>query len=240
MEQYSYITAALFLSASAALAFEPSPEGSTLTEAFPGSSYSPYAGRGIPDRPLWGDSHLHTSTSFDAGAFGNRLDARAAYRFAKGQEVQATTGFMARLSRPLDWLVVADHSDNMGLFDLIFAQDPSIMSDSEGNRIATMIANGGEEGVAAALELIDAYSRGDVVSPALAVEAGSKPFRSVWQRQIDAAEEAYEPGLFTSFIGYEWTSLIQGGNMHRVVMYRDGGERAGMIDPFTTEAPFGR
>ena len=239
MKNQIAFTAVLILCGTAAYAFEPSPEGSSLTDAFPGKSYSPYAQRGIPDRPLWGDSHLHTSTSFDAGAFGNRLDARAAYRFAKGQEVQATTGFMARLSRPLDWLVVADHSDNMGLFDLIFAQDPSIMSDPDGNRIATMVANGGEEGVAAALELIDAFSRGEEISPALAIEAGSKPFRSVWQRQIEAAEEAYEPGLFTSFIGYEWTSLIQGGNMHRVVMYRDGGEKAGMIDPFTTEAPFG-
>jgi len=150
------LTAALCFCSAAALAQEPPPEGSSLTEAYPGKSYSPYAQRGIPDRPLWGDSHLHTSTSFDAGAFGTRLDARAAYRFARGEEVRASTGFMARLSRPLDWLVVADHSDNMGLFDLIYAQDPSIMSDPEGNRIATMVANGGNEGVAAALELIDA------------------------------------------------------------------------------------
>ena len=239
MKSFLSMTTALGVLGAAAFAFEPTPDGSSLSKAFPGKSYSPYAQRGIPDRPLWGDTHLHTSTSFDAGAFGNRLDARDAYRFAKGQEVQATTGFMARLSRPLDWLVVADHSDNMGLFDMIYAQDPSIMSDPEGNRIATMVANGGEEGVAAALELIDAYSRGQVISPVLAVEAGSKPFRSVWQRQIEAAEEAYEPGLFTSFIGYEWTSLVQGGNMHRVVVYRDGGEKAGMMDPFTTEAPLG-
>ena len=233
------LTAALCFCSAAALAQEPPPEGSSLTKAYPGKSYSPYAQRGIPDRPLWGDSHLHTSTSFDAGAFGTRLDARAAYRFARGEEVRASTGFMARLSRPLDWLVVADHSDNMGLFDLIYAQDPSIMSDPEGNRIATMVANGGDEGVAAALELIDAYSRGEVISPALAIEAGSKSFRSVWQRQIDAAEEAYEPGRFTSFIGYEWTSLIQGANMHRVVVYRDGGAKAGMLDPFTTEGAAG-
>ena len=239
MRPLLYLTTAFCVAGATAFAFEPTPEGSSLSKAFPGKSYSPYAQRGIPDRPLWGDTHLHTSTSFDAGAFGNRLDARAAYRFAKGQEVQATTGFMARLSRPLDWLVVADHSDNMGLFDMIYAQDPLIMSDPEGNRIATMVANGGEDGVAAALELIDAYSRGQVISPVLAVEAGTKPFRSVWQRQIAAAEEAYEPGLFTSFIGYEWTSLIQGGNMHRVVIYRDGGEKAGMVDPFTTESPTG-
>ena len=227
------------LIAPTAFAFEPKPDASSLNKAFPGKSYSPYAERGFPSRPLWGDSHLHTSTSFDAGAFGNRLDARAAYRFAKGEQVTSTTGTPAKLSRPLDWLVVADHSDNMGLFDLIYSQDRSITSDPEGKRIATMVANGGNEGVAAALELVDAYSRGKVISPALQVEAGSKLFRSVWDRQVAAAEEAYEPGRFTSFIGYEWTSLIQGGNMHRVVIYRDGGERARMMDPFTTEAPFG-
>lgn len=239
MKHSILLSTAICLLGSAALAFEPTPDSESLKKAYPGKSYSPYAQRGIPDRPLWGDTHLHTSTSFDAGAFGTRLDARAAYRFAKGKEVQATTGFMARLSRPLDWMVIADHSDNMGLFDLIFAQDPSIMSDPEGNRIATMVANGGEEGVSAALELVDAYSRGETISPALAIKAGTKPFRSVWHRQIAAAEEAYEPGSFTSFIGYEWTSLIQGGNMHRVVIYRDGGEKAGMVDPFTTEAPVG-
>ena len=144
-----------------------------------------------------------------------------------------------RLSRPLDFLVVADHSDNMGLFDLIYAQDRAVTSDPEGRRIATMVANGGDEGVAAALELIDAFSRGEQISPALAVPAGSKLFRSVWDRQIAAAEAANEPGRFTAFIGYEWTSLIQGGNMHRVVMYRDGGDRAQMMDPFTTEPPVG-
>jgi hypothetical protein len=230
---------ASLLAATSAAAFEPSPDASSLEKAFPGKSYSPYAQRGFPDRPLWGDTHLHTSTSFDAGAFGNRLDARAAYRFAKGEEVEATTGFMARLSRPLDWLVVADHSDNMGLFDLIYAQDGSIMTDAEGRRIATMVAEGGSTAVEAALELIDAYSRGEALSSALAVVPGSKLFRSVWQRQISAAEAAYEPGRFTSFIGYEWTSLIQGGNMHRVVIYRDGGEKASMVDPFTTESPGG-
>ena len=225
--------------ASPAAAQEPPPDPKSLNKAFPGESYSPYAARNFPTFPLWGDTHLHTSTSFDAGAFGNRLDARAAYRFAKGEEVVATTGMPVRLSRPLDWLVVADHSDNMGLFDLIFAGDGSITSDPEGKRIYDMIRSGGEEAVAASLELIDAFSRGVAISPALAVEPGTKLFRSVWDRQIAAAEEAYEPGRFTSFIGYEWTSLIQGNNMHRVVIMRDGGDRARMMAPYTTQSPAG-
>ncbi|MHA3978940.1 DUF3604 domain-containing protein [Halovulum sp. GXIMD14794] len=227
------------LTAPSAWGFEPAPEASSLVKAFPGESYSPYAARGFADRPLWGDTHLHTSTSFDAGSFGNRLDAREAYRFAKGEEVEATTGFQARLSRPLDWLVVADHSDNMGLFDLIFAQDRSIMADPDGNRIASAIAEGGDAAVGATLELIDTFSRGEVISEALSVEPGTKAYRSVWQRQIAAAEEANDPGNFTAFIGYEWTSLVEGNNMHRVVIYRDGGELARQVDPATTTPPLG-
>jgi len=233
------LASALAAIASASHAFEPPPESSSLNKAFEGESYSPYAERSFPSRPLWGDTHLHTSTSFDAGAFGNRLDARAAYRFAKGQQVEATTGTKVRLSRPLDWLVVADHSDNMGLFDLIFAGDRSITSDPEGKRIYEMIKAGGDKAVAASLELIDNFSKGQAMSDALAVEPGTKVFRSVWDRQIAAAEEAYEPGQFTSFIGYEWTSLIKGNNMHRVVIYRDGGGRAGMMGPYTTMPPLG-
>lgn len=100
--------ASLLALPSVSLAFEPPPDSSSLNKAFEGESYSPYAARSFPNRPLWGDTHLHTCASFDAGAFGNRLDARAAYRFAKGEEVEATTGMKARLPRPLDWLVVAN------------------------------------------------------------------------------------------------------------------------------------
>lgn len=220
-------------------AFEPAPEGSSLNKAFPGHSYSPYAERGFPSKVFWGDTHLHTSTSFDAGAFGNRLDPRTAYRFAKGEQVTSSIGIAVRLSRPLDFLVVADHSDNMGLFDLIFAKDPSITSDAEGKRITEMIAAGGDTAVAASLELINAFAAGEQLSPALAVEPGTKLFRSVWDRQIDAAEQANEPGHFTAFIGYEWTSLINGNNMHRVVVYRDGGDRARLVSPATTVPPAG-
>jgi hypothetical protein len=144
-----------------------------------------------------------------------------------------------RLSRPLDFLVVADHSDNMGLFDLIFAGDRSITSDPEGKRIYELIQAGGDKAVQASLELIDSFSKGEKISDALNVVPGTKVFRSVWDRQIAAAEEANEPGRFTAFIGYEWTSLIQGNNMHRVVIYRDGGERARMMGPYTTLEPFG-
>src|SRR5262249_36610894 len=84
----------------------------TVEKAFK-KPYSPYAGRTYPTRPYFGDTHLHTSFSFDAGAFGCRLGPKEAYRFAKGEEVVASMGERVKLARPLDFLVVTDHSDNL-------------------------------------------------------------------------------------------------------------------------------
>ena len=76
--------------------------------------YSPYAGRNYPTRVLWGDTHLHTANSLDAAAFGNTLGPEPAYRFARGEEVVSSSGQPVRLSRPLDFLVVADHAEGLG------------------------------------------------------------------------------------------------------------------------------
>ena len=214
--------------------------GNRDAAAFERPSFSPYAGRNFPDDVYWGDTHLHTTLSFDAGSFGNRLGPEDAYRFARGEEITATGGFKVRLSRPLDFLVVADHSDNMGLFTRIFESHPDIMSDAEGRRIHDAIKAGGQTAVAATVELIDAFSRGVQISDALAVEPGSPAFTSTWERIVQAAEDYNDPGAFTAFIGYEWTSLVDGGdNLHRVVIYRDGAEVALRIEPYTTMAPLG-
>jgi hypothetical protein len=209
-------------------------------EAFEKPSYSPYAGRSFPDTVYWGDTHLHTTLSFDAGAFGNRLGPEEAYEFARGGEITATSGFKVRLSRPLDFLVVADHSDNMGLFTRIFESHPDIMSDADGRRIHDAIKAGGQEAVAASVELIDAFSRGTEISPALSVKPGSTAFTTTWERIVKAADAYNDPGRFTAFIGYEWTSLVNtGDNLHRVVIYRDDAALARRFEPYTTMAPLG-
>ncbi len=104
----------------------PTPE--TLSAAYTGKVYSPYAKRNFPERPFWGDSHLHTDLSMDAGLFGNRLSPREAYRFARGEEVVSSSGQAVRLSRPLDWLVVADHSDGMGMVGDIASGKPQLLA----------------------------------------------------------------------------------------------------------------
>ncbi|MGI9511938.1 MAG: DUF3604 domain-containing protein, partial [Anderseniella sp.] len=100
----------------------------TLSGAYTGKTYSPYAKRPFPERPLWGDNHLHTSLSFDAGAFGNRVGLRDTYRLARGEEITASSGQAVRLSRPLDWLAITDHSDGMGFTNDVLAALPTVTS----------------------------------------------------------------------------------------------------------------
>jgi hypothetical protein len=212
---------------------EASLSGAARTEP-----YSPYAQRTFPTMPLWGDTHLHTAISFDAGAFGARLLPPDAYRFAKGEEVISSTGQPVRLSRPLDFLVVADHSDNMGFFPNLQAGAPYVMASEKGRKWHEMIKAGGQEAVKAAVELIVAFSQ-DKFPKELASLPGTSVYRSSWDDTINAAEEANDPGHFTAFIGYEWTSLVKGNNLHRVVMYRDGGNRARLMEPYTMTPPLG-
>ncbi len=218
---------------------EPPPSHDVLQGAYPTQKqFSPYAGRNFPTRVLWGDTHLHTSYSFDAGAFGARLSPEDAYRFARGEELTSSTGLRVKLSRPLDFLVVADHSDNMGFFPKLLAGDPDYLADSTGRRWYDTILKGGQDAVKAALEMIDAFSTGKFPK-ALASLPGSRVYRSAWEETIKAADKFNDPGRFTAFIGYEWTSNTQGNNLHRVVVYRDGAEKAGRTEPYTTIRPSG-
>jgi Protein of unknown function (DUF3604) len=209
----------------------------TADKVFPPKRpYSPWAGRNFPTRPLFGDTHTHTSFSMDAGAFGARLDPSDAYRFAKGEEITASSGQLTKLSRPLDFLVVTDHSDNMGFFPQLLAGAPNMLADPTGRRWYDMINSG--KGADAAIEIIVTFSQG-TFPPALASLPGTPAYRSAWQETIKAAEEANDPGRFTAFIGYEWTSNTGGNNLHRNVIFRDGSERASLVEPFTVVKPLG-
>jgi hypothetical protein len=218
---------------------DPIPPANTLEDAFkPQQHFSPYAGREFPTQVYFGDTHLHTGMSMDAGAFGARLLPEDAYRFARGEELVSSTGLKVRLSRPLDFLVVADHSDNMGFFPRLFAGDPAMLADATGKRWYDMVQKGGQEGVKAALEVISSFSQ-DKFPPALASLPGSQAYRSAWETAIKAADKYNDPGKFTAFIGYEWTSNTGGNNLHRVVIFREGGQKASMVEPYTTLKPLG-
>jgi hypothetical protein len=220
------------------LAQLPPPTDEDADSYKPQKHFSPYAGRNVPTNVYWGDTHLHTGMSMDAGSFGARLMPEDAYRFARGEELTSSTGLQVKLSRPLDFLVVADHSDNMGFFPRLFAGDPAFMADPTGKRWYEMIQRGGQEGVQVAVEVITNFTAG-TFPDALWSKPGSAAYRSAWELAIEAAEKYNDPGHFTSFIGYEWTSTERGFNLHRVVVYRDSGVKASMMEPYTTIAPYG-
>ena len=207
-----------------------------LSHDYTGRSYSPYAGRNFATVPLWGDTHLHTGNSFDAGAFGNRLTPEDAYRFARGEEILSSTRIRVKLSRPLDWLVVSDHSDNMGFFPDLLSGAPHLLSDPTGKDWYDRIMSGDGPGVA--YEMIGLFANGNFPE-SLTYWPDLEPFKSTWQRIVGAAEDYNDPGRFTAFIGFEWTSLITGNNMHRVVIYRDDASKALQIPPYTTYPPYG-
>ncbi len=199
-------------------------------------TYSPYANRNFPTRPLFGDTHMHTSFSMDAGAFGARLDPRDAYRFARGEQITASSQQEVKLSRPLDFLVVADHSDNMGFFPDLFAGKSTVLANPTGRKWYDMVQSG--KGGEAALEIIVAFSHGTFPEEIMYFP-GTSAYKSAWQETIDAAEAYNEPGHFTAFIGYEWTSNTGGNNLHRNVIFRDDGDKASQVEPFTVYPPYG-
>ncbi|MCO6412220.1 MAG: DUF3604 domain-containing protein [Thiogranum sp.] len=234
------------MTAAAALpvpASQPSPPGLAAPDmdaaqrAHPANpSYSPYVDRNYPTRPFFGDTHLHTSFSMDAGAFGARLTPRDAYAFAKGNQVTASSGQPVKLSRPLDFLVVADHSDGMGFFPLIFGGAPAVMADPQGRKWNEMIRSG--KGAEAAIDIITNFGKG-TISKAIMPLPGTPAYQGAWQETIKAAEEANDPGRFTAFIGYEWTSNTGGNNLHRNVIFRDNADKASRVEPYITMKPLG-
>jgi hypothetical protein len=229
---------ALGLSGPVAAQIQPSEEA--LSGLYPGAVYSPYAARSFPSRPLFGDSHLHTGLSVDAGLFGARLGLDDAYRFARGEEVISNTGQPVRLARPLDWLVIADHSDAMGFVQDLQVGAPNILAFEEGQRWYEGLQEGGQASVAAALDLITTFSQGEIPAELLEqYSPGATKYASIWDHVVETAEEFDDPGTFTALIGFEWTSLVEGNNLHRNVIFRDGAAKAGQVVPFTTQAPIG-
>lgn len=182
---------------------------------------------------FWGDTHLHTSTSGDALATGTRLGPDVALRFARGERVTSVAGEDVQLDRPLDFLVVADHAEYLGAGKEIIAGNPLLMADPTLRRWNEMMRGTREQAFAASRELIEAYHEGRLPAVLTDPNIGGRMSRSVWETQVATVERHNDPGKFTAFLGYEFTSVPQGNNLHRVVIYRDGAERVLKVNPFS-------
>ena len=209
-------------------------------DIYPGKTYSPYAQRAFPSQVYWGETHLHTGLSLDAGLFGNILTPDDAYRFARGEEIKSSTGLPVKLGRPLDWLVVTDHTDMMGIATDIQKGTPNILAVPKGREWHEGFVKGGQAAGEAAFDLITHFAQMKLPEQMLKDYApGSRISNNIWDQIVDAAEQHNEPGQFTAFIGYEWTSVPKGMNLHRNVILRDGAMRAKQVVPLTTQPPFG-
>ena len=209
-----------------------------VNNTFEGRPYSPYANRGFPDDVYFGETHVHTALSADAGGGGTTLLPRDAYRFARGEQVISNSGQPVKLARPFDFYMITDHTDGMGSITDVIKGTPNIMADAQGKQFHEAFNKGGAEAQAAAVKMVALFSQGKI-SEAMNYQPGNPAYARTWTDLINAAEEFNDPGKFTTFIAYEWTSLVNGNNLHRNVIFRDGAERAGKIVPYTTTPPIG-
>jgi hypothetical protein len=191
--------------------------------------YSPYLKDDYPNQVFFGDTHLHTAYSADAGMVGATLGPDDAFRFAKGEEVTSSQGVPARLQRPLDFLVVTDHAENLGLPAALTEDSPILKENDWGRKIAEIYKPKTTEAQIKSYEfwMEATYSGKDPL-------AGTPFGRTMWERVTEAAERHNQPGAFTAFIGFEWTSQPNGTNMHRNVIYRDGKDLADQVVPISS------
>ena len=189
----------------------------------PKEEYSPYAEDYFPTNVYFGDTHLHTWLSVDAGMAGATLGPDDAYRISRGEQVTSQLGWKVKLIRPLDFVVVADHAENLGLADFIRRSDPLVLANETGKKWHDM--NKAGNGYDAYLEWMRADNVDLIKEP--------KMLQTAWEAVTENADRYYQPGVFTTFHGYEWTSHPGGNNLHRVVIFRDGAERTRQVLPFS-------
>jgi hypothetical protein len=185
-----------------------------------------------PERNLyWGDTHLHTSYSPDAFLMQNRsATPDTAYNYARGLPViHPLHRARVQIHIPLDFLVVSDHAEFMGVVPKILQGDPLVVGTPTGKRYQEMAAAGKE---------IDVFR--ELIAQVNGVIPPNEDLNSpevtgaVWAEIMDAADRHNEPGEFTAFMGWEWTSTPGGANLHRVVIMRDGRDIGDQFIPYSS------
>jgi len=188
--------------------------------------FSPYVGRSYPTQVYWGDQHLHTEISVDAGTMV-RLGQEDAYRFARGEEVTSTTGVKAKLSRPLDWLVISDHAEMYGLMPKLLKGDPNLLKNKVAKKWYDALKSGDKKTQFATLmEIVGALNKKDPPFDTIKIT------KNAWKEYTALADRYNDPGRFSAIIGYEYTS--RGGyNLHRNVLFRGDASVANQTLPFS-------
>ena len=190
--------------------------------------YSPYAGRAYADRVFFGDMHFHTNLSFDAGLVGTTLGVHDGYRMARGEKVISNSGQPVQLIRPLDFLVITDHAELIGLAVAIRESNPLLLADPWGKWIHERFNSGQEGRMEGFQSIIEKGTSG--INPF----SSNELTRSIWEQFVRIADQYDEPGRFTAMAGFEWSSTPDGDNLHRVVVFRDGADKTEQVIPYST------
>ncbi|MEN9683898.1 MAG: hypothetical protein RLZZ427_1649 [Pseudomonadota bacterium] len=229
------ITALLVGTAAVQVATVGTPANAVSRSIDPNSTQADH----YPQRPLWGDTHLHTTNSFDAFAAGNRLGPEEALRFARGEEVITASGAKAQLGRPLDFLVIADHSDGIGVTADLYNTSAESIVDPTLRRWRDMMHGTPDVAYKMVREFIAAAQNGTMPSALANPEKLKETTRRVWDGQLNAVERYNEPGKFTALIGFEYSLQIRGDSLHRNVIFRDGADKARTVLPLSSEGKQG-
>ena len=232
--------------------FSPQTSNAQETEVLP---YSPALNKSYPDMVLWGDLHLHSNLSMDAFTLGNNsVGPDEAYRFAKGELVNSTSGGPAKLSRPLDFLSVTDHAEYLGVMAGLTDEKISewkVPQSSEPGFFSKFLTKKNIDLKSAITDSPvgkrwhEKEKAGDIRSImdefiAAVNHTGEAELmpehlqQSIWHKVTRIADNHNDPGRFTALIGFEWTTAYEGNNLHRVILYKDSAEKAGRLRPFST------
>ncbi len=192
--------------------------------------YSPYPEQTFPNRVYFGDTHLHTAYSTDAGMIGCILTPEDAFRVSRGELITSSHGLPVQLPRPLDFVVVTDHAENLGLAPAIAESNADLLANPWGKKIHDLVKLGTAKGLG---DAFDMWAKAMLIDEKDPLKEFPEMGRTYWQRSTEAAEKYNEPGRFTAFIGFEWTSAPNGNNLHRNVIFRDGKDKADQIIPIS-------
>jgi len=188
-------------------------------------NYSPYVNQSFPQNVYFGDTHLHTSYSADAGMVGNTTTPEQAYRVAKGETITSPTGLLVQLKRPLDFVLISDHAENLGLAPFIARSDKIVLDNPAAKKWHDMVKAG--KGYDAFIEWVATTGTGeDVIKSKVMAQ-------TAWADLVKASEKHNQPGVFTALHGFEWTSMPGGNNLHRNVIFRDGADKVSKILPMS-------
>lgn len=198
----------------------------------------------VKDSPLrevyWGDTHNHTGNSFDVFLFGTpNSTPEIAYRFARGEEVVSpTTGKPWKLSKPLDFLVVADHAELFGSIPLMYENKPGIADTKTGKAFLAIAPDKSEEGMQKVYDILnyagfDQPNEANLSAKDLVNDLGGAKVKDAWVRYIETADDYNDPGTFTTLIGWEWSSNNGGANLHRVIFMPQGSDVASQFIPYS-------